>query len=502
VNADDSANRLRILMVEDNPVDAELNERELRKGGLSFTARRVDNKEDFERELLRFKPQIILSDYELPSFDGVSAMLVAQSHSPDTPFIFITGVMGEEMAIDFLKRGATDYVLKDRLSRLVPAVRRALEEVEERAGRRQAQAAMRESEEKYRTIFESTGTAMFTMDEHGTVTFVNKEFERMTGWGPDDAEGRIGMTDVLVEDDVEVESFKRYHSDVLGGGRSEPLHFETRVRNKIGVTRNVLASMALLPGTRWAVVSLIDVTREKLYEDQLRERAERLREFLTVASHELRQPITILSGYTATLSRYRGQLPEDSVGEIFSSMDAAADRLTRIVDELMDVSRIEKQEVVLQKVRADLEQLVKRSIRAMRSRGAGNEFNVTVSPEVTQVEVDPEKFVQLLTILVENAVNFSPATSPIDISARSEGSSLVVSVSDRGPGVPEGDREKVFERFYQVDDVLHHSKPGVGLGLYIAREIVAGHGGSIECLPRDGGGAVFLFTIPHGTPRA
>jgi signal transduction histidine kinase len=78
----------------------------------------------------------------------------------------------------------------------------------------------------------------------------------------------------------------------------------------------------------------------------------------------------------------------------------------------------------------------------------------------------------------------------------------VVSVSDRGPGVPEDARERVFERFYQVDDVLHHSKPGVGLGLYIARAIVAGHGGSIECLPRDGGGAVFRFTIPRWAPRA
>jgi len=204
-------------MLEDNPVDAELNEYELRKGGIVFSARRVDTREGFERELKEFHPQIILSDFELPAFDGISAMLVAESQSPDVPFIFVTGVMGEEMAIDFLKRGATDYVLKDRLSRLVPAVKRAMEEVDERSERRSAQAALRESEERYRTIFESTGTAMFTMDEGGTISFVNHEFGRMTGWTAADVDGGLRINDLLGDDPVESESMLRYHREVLGG---------------------------------------------------------------------------------------------------------------------------------------------------------------------------------------------------------------------------------------------------------------------------------------------
>jgi PAS domain S-box-containing protein len=489
--------RLRILMLEDNPVDAELNEYELRKGGLVFSARRVDTREGFERELKEFHPQIILSDFELPAFDGISAMLVAESQSPDVPFIFVTGVMGEEMAIDFLKRGATDYVLKDRLSRLVPAVKRAMEEVDERSERRSAQAALRESEERYRTIFESTGTAMFTMDEGGTISFVNHEFGRMTGWTAADVDGGLRINDLLGDDPVESESMLRYHREVLGGGHPSPLHFETRVVSRQGSVVEVLASINLLPGTRRSIVSFIDVSREKSYEEELKDRAERLREFMAIASHELRQPITIIKGYTATLAEYTSKLSGESVLEIYDTMDNSAERLTRIVDELMDVSRIEKQEVVLDRSPAILRQVIDAAVETVRSRGANNTINLQVSPADLAVAVDPGKIGQLLVVLLENAVNFSPPASEIDVSAGITGGGILeVRVMDRGPGIPAEDSERVFERFFQVDDVLHHSKPGVGLGLYIAREIVSAHGGALRYEPRVGGGSTFRFTIP------
>jgi len=155
---------LHILMLEDSPADAELVTYALRKGGLSFVSKRVETEEDFVRELTDFQPDVILLDYELPTFDGLSALIIARNTAPETPAIFVTGIMGEESAIDKLHQGATDYVLKDNLSRLVPAVRRALAEVEERARRREAEEALREQYSTLKGIIESSDSPIFSVD--------------------------------------------------------------------------------------------------------------------------------------------------------------------------------------------------------------------------------------------------------------------------------------------------------------------------------------------------
>lgn len=133
---------IRVLMLEDSPADAELNEIELEKGGISHNARRVDTREDFIRELEEFFPHIILSDHSVPRFGGLAALQFMREKGPDIPFIFVTGTIGEDTAIDTLKLGATDYVLKGRLSRLAPAVKRALREAEEKKIRRWSEEAL------------------------------------------------------------------------------------------------------------------------------------------------------------------------------------------------------------------------------------------------------------------------------------------------------------------------------------------------------------------------
>ncbi|HUL30035.1 MAG TPA: response regulator, partial [Thermodesulfobacteriota bacterium] len=112
--------KLRILILEDVPADAELTERELHRGRIEFSSIRVDTKNTFLKELRDFEPDLILGDYKLPSFDGLSALEIVRERRPKVPFIFVSGAIGEELAIEALRKGATDYVLKERLSRLVP----------------------------------------------------------------------------------------------------------------------------------------------------------------------------------------------------------------------------------------------------------------------------------------------------------------------------------------------------------------------------------------------
>ncbi len=143
---------LRILMVEDNPAHAELVQHALRQSGFAISVVRVETRAAFESRLAGLPPDLVLSDYTLPTFDGLAALRIAQSLAPGVPFIFVTGTMGEEVAIETLKIGATDYVLKTRLARLGPAVQRALREAAERKERHQAEVMLRRSNEQLRAL--------------------------------------------------------------------------------------------------------------------------------------------------------------------------------------------------------------------------------------------------------------------------------------------------------------------------------------------------------------
>src|SRR3989442_12869267 len=135
---------LRILHLEDNPADGELIQSMLEAGGIASTMQRVETPADFESALDQGCFDLIMSDQALPGFDGLSAVGLAPKKHPEVPFIFVSGTIGEELAVDSLKQGATDYVLKDRLSRLVTSVERAIREAQERAERRQAEMKLRE----------------------------------------------------------------------------------------------------------------------------------------------------------------------------------------------------------------------------------------------------------------------------------------------------------------------------------------------------------------------
>jgi signal transduction histidine kinase len=143
---------LRIVLVEDCEPDVELIEQALLDSGLKISIVTVDTRKDFEAELVRQPPSIILSDYWLPAFDGSAALEIAKQIAADVPFIFVTGSLGEEVAIEMLKKGATDYVLKTRLSRLAPAVNRAVRETEQRRERHKAEERLRRSHEQLRAL--------------------------------------------------------------------------------------------------------------------------------------------------------------------------------------------------------------------------------------------------------------------------------------------------------------------------------------------------------------
>ncbi|MFA5112580.1 MAG: PAS domain S-box protein, partial [Desulfobaccales bacterium] len=222
---------LRILILEDMASDAELMIYELRQAKIAHTYRRVIERQPFITALQEDKPDLILSDFHLPSFDGLEALTLAQSLCPDVPFIFVSGAMGEEVAIDSLKRGATDYVLKDRLTRLVPAVRRALREAEERRERRQAEIALRESEQRYRLLLKNIPAVVYKGYRDCAVDFVDTKVEELTGHCKTEFDTRqLKWNDLLVSEDRQ--RFKQAFVDGLNTSKSYVREY--RIRTKDG----------------------------------------------------------------------------------------------------------------------------------------------------------------------------------------------------------------------------------------------------------------------------
>ena len=173
---------LRILLAEDSESDVELIQRELKRGGLDFQTRRVQTESDFRRELDEFHPHLIISDFSMPQFNGREALAIARESRGDIPFIFISGTIDENVAVEMMKAGADDYVMKNNLARLLPALKRELREAEVRRGRRLAEEGLHESESRFRQLIEQASDGIFVTDKEGNFILVNSRYCEMLGY--------------------------------------------------------------------------------------------------------------------------------------------------------------------------------------------------------------------------------------------------------------------------------------------------------------------------------
>ncbi len=265
---------LRILLLEDTPTDAELVEDALREAGLSFISKRVDTRDAFIRALEEFKPDIVLADYKLPAFDGGSALKITRQQHPNIPVVIVTGAIGDEAAVELLRLGARDYVLKDRLARLGPAVRRALSEERGIQARKVAEEALRHSEADIKALVEHSPIAMLVDTGVGAdekILTMNKEFTELFGYTMEDVPDvhhwwPLAYPDEKYREEINAEWTVRVKQAIQSHGRIEPM--EATVACKDGSNRYVKVSLASI-GSR-NIITFEDLTERRQAEDTLR----------------------------------------------------------------------------------------------------------------------------------------------------------------------------------------------------------------------------------------
>lgn len=276
---------LRILMLEDTIEDAELIEIQLDEAAIPFVSLRVQTRDAFVRALEEFHPDIILSDYRLPAFDGRSAVLLARERLPEVPIVMVTGAVGDELAVDLLKAGANDYVLKDRLARLPSAVLRAVGEQRQKQQRQEAESALSEAETRYREVFETSPDAIFVLDApkdgHFSFSGANHAWEAIRGVRAREISGR--SLDAVLAGDM-AQSLSARCEDCVTTGST--ISFEETVQAAGGL-RFFHTTLTPIRDETGTVIRLFgvarDITDRKRSEEAVRRSEELYRSFVAAS---------------------------------------------------------------------------------------------------------------------------------------------------------------------------------------------------------------------------
>ena len=495
---------LRILLLEDDPTDAALIQELLETDNIVCEVTRVQTRTDYLCGLDDSAINLILADYTLPSFDGLSALKLAQSSRPGLPFIFVSGTLGEEVAIEALKIGATDYVLKSRLSRLAPSVKRALREAGERAERKRAEDALRRSEMYLAEAQGLSHTGSFGWDILSGEIYWSDETYRIFEIEPT-TKPTVQM--VLERTHPDDRPYLQQIIERVALDRSS-FSAEHRLRTPNGSVKHVrvVARRAASEDLEQVlfVGAVTDITERKRAEKE-RERLRQLEgdlarinrvsmmgELAASLAHEITQPVAgIGADATAVLNWLHREPPDieeacESASQIINSANRAAHIVHR--NRALYSRERTKRELI------DLNEIIREMAVLLRDTAHRHSISIRseLDPALPATSADRVQLQQVLMNLMLNGIDaMKEESGELGVtSTRTKDGKLLVAVSDSGIGLPEAGPERIFDAFFTT-------KPdGTGMGLSISRRIIESHGGHLWASANAGRGATFQFTLP------
>jgi len=490
---------LKILLLEDVPEDAEIIERELRQYGLFFRSKRVDTESDFLNALTTFSPDIILADYLLPSFNAIYALADKNCVTPDLPFIVVTGSISEDVAVECMKAGADDYIIKTNLKRLGASVSSALKNAEVVKGKKNAERKIMQ----LLRAAEQSPTVIVITDIKGNITYVNPQFEELSGYS---AEETIGKNLCIRSSELEEEEY-RIIWDTISSGKTWKGDIQKFKKNgELYWISSSISPVKLEDGT---IINYVcnqeDITDKRRYLAEL-ENAKKLAEdasqmkshLLENLSHEFRTPLNGILGYSDIIESEVEQLDTKNMAR---GIHRAGKRLLDTLTAILDLSQLEKEKALIKLVQIKITSLVNSVIDeyAPLAKHKGIDFQCMLDGDSYLAIADERFLTKSLSYIIDNAIKFTnEGKITVDVfPVEKDGSSFIqFDIADTGIGIAEENQSIIFKEFKQLSEGLSRGYEGTGIGLYLAECMIKHLQGEIKVKSKRGVGSTFSIIIP------
>jgi PAS domain S-box-containing protein len=486
---------IRLLIIEDSDDDALLIQRHFRRANMDVTAERVDTAAGLTAALRQRPPDVVICDYNMPAFSAHEALDQIHADGLDVPFILVSGEVGEETAAALMKAGAHDFMLKDRLTRLVPAVERELRDAAERRQRRAAQYALHVSEERFRLLAEHAQDIIFRYrrEPQAAVEYLSPAVQDIIGYSPQELYADPALVFSLVEPDdrPQFEATWRF---------SEPAPLTVRWRRRDGgpvYLEQRAAAVRDEGGTIVAVEGILRDTTDRILAEQDRQRLEhQLRQNERLDSlghlaggvaHDFNNLLAVIVGYCDMVA---DSLPGDDPGQAdVDGIRKAAERGASLTRQLLIFSRLEPSRLETVNLNA-----VVSETRELLSRTLGEDISVVtrLAGDLHPVRADRSKMEQVLLNVIMNARAAMPDGGVLTIETVNAGAAVVLSVADQGHGMEPEVVQRAFEPFFTT----RPRGQGTGLGLATAYGAVTDAGGTIELESEPGAGTTVRIRLP------
>jgi len=495
---------MHILLLEDNLCDRQLLEKTLMNEGLVCQITHAKSKEEFQAALEQAKYDLIISDFTLPAYSGIAALTASRELQPDTPFIFVSETIGEEQAVESLKSGAADYVLKERLNGLGQAVRRALREAKERKERHQAAEQVRVQS----SALEAVANGIILTDPAGKILFANKAFCAMTGYALEEILGKT--PGFLNSGKHDADFFRALWNTILTG---RVWQGELINQRKDGTFYNEEMTITPIQGTNGGISHFIavkqDITKRKQFKEQLHQarKMEAIGQLAGGIAHDFNNLLTVIHGNVQLVLMDESQLKEENRQCLKQVIDAT-ERAGNLTRQLLAFGRkqvIQFQPLNLNDVIGNFTKMLKRVI------GEHVVLQCCYAEDLPSVDADIGMIEQILINLIVNARDAMPqggsiviTTEAISIDASrvdshpeaQPGEFVCITVADTGMGIYPEYLPRIFEPFFTTKE----AGKGTGLGLATVYGIVKQHQGWIEVSSQLGSGTTFKIFLPAGAP--